>query len=410
MLAWSLDAAIAVGASRIVTVLPRQSEQIQEWLGGHDFCIQDEPLGTGHAVLAAAPNFADFDGVALIMFADTPLVTADTLTRLALSVDSTTSVAVLGFETADPHGYGRLVIDSTGQLKQIIEDKNANNNEQRITLVNGGIMAVRCPLLFDLLSQVQPNSQSGEIYLTDIIALANQNGHKVTCQIADEAEVSGVNDRADLAYLEAILQRRLRQAAMHQGATLIAPDTVFLSADTILGQDVTIEPHVVIGPNTNIGEGSTIKSFSHIEGTTLGSGCVIGPYARLRSGTEAGDGVKIGNFVETKKSFIGARSKANHLTYIGDSVIGTDANVGAGTITCNYDGFGKFKTIIGDRASIGSNTALVAPVKIGAGAIIGAGSTITADVPNDAIATTRSALDVRHDAAVRYRKIRNEQA
>ena len=409
MLAWSLDAAIAVGASRIITVLPPQSEQIQEWLGGHDFCIQDKPLGTGHAVLAAAPNLADFDGVALIMFADTPLVTADTLTRLALSIDTTTSVAVLGFETADPHGYGRLVIDSTGQLKQIIEDKNANNNEQRITLVNGGIMAVRCPLVFDLLGQVQPNSQSGEIYLTDIISLANQNGHKVTCQIADEAEVSGVNDRADLAYLEAILQRRLRQAAMHQGATLIAPDTVFLSADTILGQDVTIEPHVVIGPNTNIGEGSTIKSFSHIEGTTLGSGCVIGPYARLRSGTEAGDGVKIGNFVETKKAFIGARSKANHLTYIGDSVIGSDANVGAGTITCNYDGFGKFKTIIGDRASIGSNTALVAPVKIGAGAIIGAGSTITADVPNDAIATTRSALDVRHDAAVRYRKIRNEQ-
>ena len=240
--------------------------------------------------------------------------------------------------------------------------------------------------------------------------MANQNGHKVSCQIADEDEIAGVNDRADLAHLEAILQRRLRQAAMHHGATLIAPDTVFLSADTIIGRDVIIEPHVVIGPETNIGEGSVIKSFSHIEGATIGACCVIGPYARLRPGTNAGDGVKIGNFVETKKSVIGAGSKANHLTYIGDSVIGTDVNVGAGTITCNYDGFGKFKTIIGDGASIGSNTALVAPVKIGAGAIIGAGSTITADVPNDAIATTRSALDVRHDAAVRYRKIRNEQS
>ena len=197
---------------------------------------------------------------------------------------------------------------------------------------------------------------------------------------------------------------------MQQGATLIAPETVFLSADTILGRDVIIEPHVVIGPKTNIGEGSVIKSFSHLEGAIIGAYCVIGPYARLRPGTEAGDGVKIGNFVETKKSVIGAGSKANHLTYIGDSLIGTDVNVGAGTITCNYDGFGKFKTIIGDRASIGSNTALVAPVKIGAKAIIGAGSTITADVPNDAIATTRSALDVRHGAAVRYRKIRNEQS
>jgi len=346
----------------------------------------------------------------LIMFADTPLVTADTLTRLASSIDAKTSVAVLGFETADPHGYGRLVTDSNGHLTRIVEDQDTNEDEQRICLVNGGIMAVRCPLLFELIEQVQPNDKTGEIYLTDIIALANQNGHKVTCQIADEDEIAGVNDRADLAHLEAILQRRLRQAAMHHGATLIAPDTVFLSADTIIGRDVIFEPHVVIGPETNIGEGSVIKSFSHIEGATIGACCVIGPYARLRPGTNAGDGVKIGNFVETKKSVIGAGSKANHLTYIGDSVIGTDVNVGAGTITCNYDGFGKFKTIIGDGASIGSNTALVAPVKIGAGAIIGAGSTITADVPNDAIATTRSALDVRHDAAVRYRKIRNEQS
>ena len=410
MLAWSLDAAIAANASRIISVLPRQSEQIKDWLDGRDFCIQDKPLGTGHAVQAAASALADFDGVALIMFADTPLVTADTLTRLASSIDAKTSVAVMGFETADPHGYGRLVTDSNGHLTRIVEDKDASEDEQRICYVNGGIMAVRCPLLFELLKQVQPNDQTGEIYLTDIIALANQNGHKVSFQIADEDEIAGVNDRADLAHLEAILQRRLRQAAMQHGATLIAPDTVFLSADTIIGRDVIIEPHVVIGPETNIGEGSVIKSFSHIEGATIGACCVIGPYARLRPGTNAGDGVKIGNFVETKKSVIGAGSKANHLTYIGDSVIGTDVNVGAGTITCNYDGFGKFKTIIGDGASIGSNTALVAPVKIGAGAIIGAGSTITADVPNDAIATTRSALDVRHDAAVRYRKIRNEQS
>jgi bifunctional UDP-N-acetylglucosamine pyrophosphorylase/glucosamine-1-phosphate N-acetyltransferase len=410
MLAWSLDAAIAANASRTITVLPPQSEQIQDWLDGHDFCIQKKPLGTGHAVLSAASQLADFDGVALIMFADTPLVTANTLTRLVSSIDTSTSIAVLGFETSDPHGYGRLVTDSGGHLMRIVEDKDANDNEKRITLANGGVMAVRCPLLFDLLKRVQPNSQNGEVYLTDIISTANQNGQKVTFQLADEAEISGVNDRADLAHVEAILQQRLRYAAMQQGVTLIAPDTVFLSADTILERDVIIEPHVVIGPKTKIGEGSIIKSFSHVEGAKIGACCVIGPYARVRSGTEAGDGVKIGNFVETKKSIIGTGSKANHLTYIGDSVIGTDVNVGAGTITCNYDGFGKFKTIIEDGASIGSNTALVAPVKIGAKAIIGAGSTITADVPNDAIATTRSALDVRHGAAVRYRKIRNEQS
>ena len=410
MLAWSIDAAAAANATRTITVLPPQSEQIQDWLDGRDFCIQEKPLGTGHAVLSAAPQLADFDGVALIMFADTPLVTANTLTRLVSSIDKSTSIAVLGFETSDPDGYGRLVTDSSGQLTRIVEDKDADDNEQLINLVNGGIMAVRCPLVFDLMKQVQSNNRSGEVYLTDIVAMANQNGQKVTFQLADEAEIAGVNDRIDLAHLEAILQQRLRHVAMQQGATLIAPETVFLSADTILGRDVIIEPHVVIGPKTNIGEGSVIKSFSHLEGAIIGAYCVIGPYARLRPGTEAGDGVKIGNFVETKKSVIGAGSKANHLTYIGDSVIGVDVNVGAGAITCNYDGFGKFKTIIEDGASIGSNTALVAPVKIGAKAIIGAGSTITADVPNDAIATTRSALDVRQGAAVRYRKIRNEQS
>jgi bifunctional UDP-N-acetylglucosamine pyrophosphorylase / glucosamine-1-phosphate N-acetyltransferase len=408
MLAWSLDAATAANAARIVTILPRASEQIQDWLDGVEFCIQDEPRGTGHAALAAAPALKDFNGVAVIMFADTPLVTACTINRLAASVNDHTSLAVLGFETADPTGYGRLVTDGNGGVTRIVEHRDATADERRISLVNGGIMAVRCPLLFTWLEQAQANNKNDEIYLTDIVELATQAGSNVTCQVADESEIAGVNDRADLAYLEAVLQTRLRQNAMQQGASFIAPETVFLSADTIFGQDVIIEPHVVIGPGTQIGEGSIIKSFSHIEGTRLGACCVIGPYARLRAGTDAGDGVKIGNFVETKKSTIGAGSKANHLTYIGDSVIGADVNVGAGTITCNYDGFGKFKTIIENGASIGSNTALVAPVKIGAGAIIGAGSTITADVPDDAIATTRSALDVRQNAAIRYRKLRNE--
>lgn len=412
MLAWSIDAARAANASRIVTILPSESNQIRTWLDGHEFCIQSTPLGTGHATLAAAPVLKNFDGVAVVMFSDTPLVTAGTLTRLVATLDDNVSVAVLGFDAADPTGYGRLITDRNGELTQIVEHKEATAAQRRITLVNGGIMAVRCPQLFAFLEQVQANNNNNneEIYLTDIVAIAAHAGKKVRYLVTDENEIAGVNDRADLARLEAILQTRLRNSAMQQGATLVAPETVFLSADTVIGKDVIIEPHVVIGPGVQIGEGSIIKSFSHIEGAKLGACCVIGPYARLRSGTDAGEGVKIGNFVETKKSTIGARSKASHLTYIGDSVIGSDVNVGAGTITCNYDGFGKFKTVISDGASIGSNTALVAPVKIGAGAIIGAGSTITADIPNDAIATTRSAVDVRHDAAIRYRKLRNERS
>lgn len=406
MLAWSLDAAIAANANRIVTVLPKQSDAIIDWLGTHESCVQDPPNGTGHAVLAAQDSLAGFTGMALVIYADTPLVTASTLDRLAQAIDDGADIAVLGFQADNPAGYGRLVTKPDNSLVKIVEHNDATRAEQEITLVNGGIMAVRCPLLFELLAKVKPDNAKGEIYLTDIVQLANaQNLHVTTCTTTED-EIAGVNSRQDLAHIEAILQTRLRHAAMQQGVTMIAPETVFLSADARFARDVIIEPHVVIGPDTVIGEGCIIKSFSHIEGAVLGPCCIIGPYARLRPGTIADEGVKIGNFVETKNASIGAGSKANHLTYIGDSTVGEKANIGAGTITCNYDGFGKFKTLIGDGASIGSNTALVAPVTIGAGAIIGAGSTITADVPANAIATTRSAVDVRSDAATRYRSLR----
>ena len=409
MLAWSLDAAKAAAASRVITVLPKDSDSIIAWLDGQESCIQDPPQGTGHAVRAAKEQLADFHGVAIIMFADTPLVTAKTLTTLAAAVKDGSDIAVLGFETNDPTGYGRLVIGEDQCLKKIVEHTDANKIERAITLVNGGVMAVRCPLLFDLLEEVNPDNAKAELYLTDIVEIAANKALTVTCHITDEKEIAGVNSRQDMAHIEAILQDRLRNSAMDQGVTMRAPETVFLSADISFGRDVIIEPHVVIGAGTVIGDSSIIKSFSHIEGAVLGACCIIGPYARLRPGTNADEGVKIGNFVETKNATIGAGSKANHLTYIGDTTIGTGANIGAGTITCNYDGFDKFKTLIGDRASIGSNTALVAPVSIGAGAIIGAGSTITADVPSDAIATTRSALDVRHDAASRYRSSRSNE-
>ena len=409
MLAWSLDAAKAAAASRVVTVLPKESDSIIEWLDGQETCIQDSPKGTGHAVKAAREQLADFHGVVLIMFADTPLVTAKTLAALAAAVTDGSDIAVLGFEANNPAGYGRLVIGADQCLEKIVEHTDATKTERAITLVNGGVMAVRCPLLFDLLDEVKSDNAKAELYLTDIVEIATAKALAVTYRTTDEREIAGANSRQDLAHIEAILQDRLRSSAMDQGVTMRAPETVFLSADISFGRDVIIEPHVVIGAGTVIGDGSIIKSFSYIEDTVLGACCIIGPYARLRPGTNADQGVKIGNFVETKNATIGAASKANHLTYIGDTTIGTGANIGAGTITCNYDGFDKFKTLIGDRASIGSNTALVAPVSIGAGAIIGAGSTITADVPSDAIATTRSALDVRHDAASRYRSSRSNE-
>ena len=409
MLAWRLYSTKAAAASRILTVLPKESKGILSWLDGQESCIQDLPKGTGHAVMATRERLADFQGVVLIMFADTPLVTAHSLVNLTASITDGADIAVLGFEANNPAGYGRLITSNNQRLEKIIEHNDANESERTIKLVNGGVMAARCPLLFDLLDNVKPDNVKGELYLTDIIEIATTKNLSVKYQITDEREVAGVNSRQDLAYVESILQDRLRISAMNQGVTLQAPETVFLSADTSFGRDVVIEPHVVIGADTVIGERSIIKSFSHIEGSCLGADCVIGPYARLRPGTCAGDRVKIGNFVETKNSDIGSETKANHLTYIGDTTIGIGANIGAGTITCNYDGFGKFKTLIGDKASIGSNTALVAPVTIGAGAIIGAGSTITADVPSDAIATTRSAVDVRHDAATRYRSSRSNE-
>ena len=404
MLGWSLNAAQAVGAKRIVTVLPRNSETTQSWLGDIEFAIQKEARGTGHAVLAAKEKLADFSGIALVMFGDTPLITAATLDQLTDRIKDGADIAVLGFHTDDPTGYGRLICDKEGHLSAIVEQKDANEAERQINFVNGGVMAVACPLIFDLLDAVSDDNANGEIYLTDIVHIANERGHSVATCETDEAEITGVNNRADLARVEGIIQSRLRTAALDQGVTMHAPETVFLSADAVIERDVIIEPHVVIGGDTHIGEGSIIKSFSHLEGARLGPCCIIGPYARLRPGTIAGDGVKIGNFVETKNTNLAAGAKANHLTYLGDATIGEHANIGAGTITCNYDGTNKFKTLIGDGAFIGSNSALVAPVSIGANAIVGAGSTVTSDVPDNAIAIARGKQKNIDKAATGFRE------
>ena len=406
MLGWSIDAATAAGAKRIVTVLSPGSESIQSWLNGAPFAIQEQQLGTGNAVAAARDAVETDDGIAVVMFADTPLVTAESIASLAHAIEDGASLAVAAFEAADPSGYGRVVRDDKGNITGIVEDRDANSKQRTIRLCNGGIMAARTPLLFDLLASITNDNAKQEYYLTDIIGMATDAGHEVTYSLIEEAEILGVNDRADLAKAEAELQERLRTAAMQSGVTLIAPETVFLSADAVIEPDVIIEPHVIIGKGCHIGEGTIIRAFSHLEGTRLGSCCIIGPYARLRPGTEGGDGVKIGNFVEVKKTSLGAGAKANHLTYLGDASIGAEANVGAGTITCNYDGFGKHETLIGEGAFIGSNTALVAPVSIGARAIIGAGSTITRDVAADSIAVERANTSERAGAAKSFRQSR----
>ena len=390
MLAWALDAAMASGAEQCITVLPKDSAATQEWLGDAPVAIQDPPLGTGHAVIATETRLKHFDGLALVMFADTPLVTAGTLKQLCNLITDGNDVGVLGFDAEDPNGYGRLITNDNGHVEAIIEHNDASDEQRDITLVNGGIMAIRCPLLFDMLTQITPNNTKGELYLTDIVAIAHASGHSVKALVTDESEVMGVNDRVDLAVAEALLQDRLRMAALEAGVTMHAPETVFLHADAIIESDVTIEPHVVIGQGCHIGEGSVLRAFSHLEGAILGKCCIIGPYARLRPGTVAAEGVKIGNFVETKNAELGAGAKANHLSYLGDAEVGAAANIGAGTITCNYDGKNKNKTTIGKNSFVGSNSTIIAPIKIGENVTMGAGSTFNKDIPNNTLAIGRA--------------------
>ena len=409
MLGWSIDAARAAGATCTVAVLAPGSDEIETWLDDTTIAIQEEQLGTGNAVAAARGAVGMEDGIAMVMFADTPLVRADSISALVSKVADGAAIAVAAFEPADPAGYGRLLQAEDGSVHSIVEQRDATDAQQKIGLCNGGIIAVRTPLLFELLDQVTNDNAKGEYYLTDIVSLASAAGHPVAHSVIDETEVLGVNDRVDLAAAEAALQSRLRTTAMQAGVTMIAPETVFIAADAVIEPDVIIEPHVVIGSGCHIGEGSIIRAFSHLEGTRLGACCIIGPYARLRPGTNAGDGVKVGNFVEIKKTNLGAGAKANHLTYLGDATVGAEANIGAGTITCNYDGFGKYQTLIGDGAFIGSNTALVAPVTIGARAIIGAGSTITRDVGVDSIAVERAHTSEKAGAAAKFRETRQNK-
>ncbi|MEN3953005.1 bifunctional UDP-N-acetylglucosamine diphosphorylase/glucosamine-1-phosphate N-acetyltransferase GlmU [Iodidimonas sp. SYSU 1G8] len=399
-----LHAAAGLSPERTLVVLGKGMEPVARAVAPALVAVQDPPLGTGHAVLAAAEALDGFDGDVVVVFADTPLVTLDTFRAMLdrRRAEDDPAIVVLGFRPANPGAYGRLVVKK-GKLKRIVEAKDADEDERAIGLCNAGLMVIDGRHALDLLRAIGCENANGEYYLTDIVAIARERGLDAAVVEAAEDEVMGVNSRAELARAEAVWQARRRLHFMDEGVTLTDPATVFFSADTVLGRDVTIGPNVVFGPGVSIEDGVRIDAFCHIEGAHVASGARIGPFARLRPGADIGEDAHIGNFVEIKKSVIGKGAKANHLAYIGDARVGAQANIGAGTITCNYDGFNKHLTEIGEGAFIGSNSSLVAPVKIGDGALVGAGSTITSDVDADAIAVTRAPQKALPQGAAKFR-------
>ena len=370
--------------------------------------VQSEQLGTADAVKAAAPAYEACGGPVLVLYGDTPLLRAETLKAVLGELEAGADLVVIGFEAADPTGYGRLLFDDKSRLQGIREEKDATPAERALTLCNSGIMAFHASAtLSDLLSRIGNDNAKGEYYLTDAVALAHQDRLQTRVVLSNGEEVLGVNSRSELSVAEGLMQRRLRAAVMEHGTTLVAPDTVFLSYDTVVGRDVVIEPNVIMAPGVTIEDGAMIRGFCHLERARVGAGSTVGPFARLRPGAELAPGAHVGNFVEIKNAKVAEGAKVNHLTYIGDASIGPNANIGAGTITCNYDGFSKHRTEIGAGAFIGSNSSLVAPVKIGDGAYVGSGSVISKDVPDNALALTRATQEERDGWASKVRQRRS---
>lgn len=394
MIAHLIDAAADLAPERMSVVIGDHSPQVGDFSKiirpGIKVAIQSPPQGTAHAVMQALPALDGFSGAVLVLYADTPLVTPATLRALAGEIAKGAAVAVLGFTPEEPGAYGRLKLDKKGALAAIVEAKDAKPEELEITLCNSGVMAVDAAFLMKRLKDIDNKNAKSEYYLTDIVALARADGESCAVIEADADEVLGVNSRVELAEAESLFQNRMRKAAMENGATLADPATVYFSYDTMLGKDVVIGQHVVFGPGVTVADNAEIKPFSHLEGADVASGASAGPFARLRPGAQLKAGAKVGNFVEIKKAVIGDGAKVSHLTYIGDADVGADANIGAGTITCNYDGYGKFKTTIGKGAFIGSNSSLVAPVTIGDGAYVGSGSVVTKDVEPGDLAVARA--------------------
>ena len=397
-----------LGPERKIVVVGSGREQVERLVDsrGGDIAVQEKQLGTAHAVLQAEEALRGFEGDILILYGDTPLVEGETMAAMLnrLHAPDAPAVVVVGFRPEDPMAYGRILARDDGTIEKMVEYKDATPEERAVDLCNSGLMAARAEDLFALLRRVGNENAAGEYYLPDIVMLAGEDGRRSAVIEAEPWEMAGVNSRAELALVEGEWQRRRRLKAMADGVTLVAPDTVWFAHDTRIGRDCVIEPNVVFGPGVTIADGVTVRAFSHIEGASIAPGAEIGPYARLRPGAEIGEKAKVGNFVEVKKAKLGKGAKAIHLSYIGDAEVGEAANIGAGTITCNYDGFFKYGTQIGAGAFIGSNTALVAPVSVGAGAIVGAGSVVTKDVAADALAVARGEQKERSGWAVKFRE------
>ncbi len=407
MLLHLMASVAALSPARTVVVVGARREQVEAAVTGSGAVVvtQEPQLGTGHAVLQAEGALAGFEGDVLILYGDVPLIAAETMRGMItrLQAADRPAAVVLGFRPPDALAYGRILADADGRIDKMVEFKDATAEERAVDLCNSGVMAVRAADLWPLLARVGSDNAAGEYYLPDLIGLAAGDGRSSAVVETAAAEVAGINSRAELAAVEAVWQADRRARAMADGATLIAPATVWFSHDTVLGRDVTVEPNVVFAPGVEIADGVTIRAFSHLEGARVASGADIGPYARLRPGADIGEKAKIGNFVEVKKARIDAGAKVNHLSYVGDADVGAAANIGAGTITCNYDGFFKYRTRIGAGAFIGSNSALVAPVSIGDGAIVAAGSVVTGDVEADALALARGRQENRPGWAARFR-------
>lgn len=403
-------AAVPAGAGAAVVIGPNHdtvAREVADVAPDAQIFVQAERLGTAHALSMARAAVAKGVDDLIVVFGDTPLITRATLEGMRGPLADGASVVVLGFRAADPTGYGRLVIKGD-DLVAIREHRDASPDELRIDLCNGGVMSFAGRSALAILDKIGNANSKGEYYLTDAVEIARSMGLKAAVRETTEDEVRGINTKAQLAEAEKVMQDKLRKAALDAGVTMVAPETVFLSADTVFGKDVTIEPFVVFGPGVRVEDGAVVHSFSHIVEATVGKGASVGPYARLRPGTQLGEGARVGNFVEVKAAMIEKGAKVNHLTYIGDAHIGAGANIGAGTITCNYDGFDKHRTEIGAGAFIGSNSSLVAPIKIGAGAYVGSGSVVTRNVADDALVVARGQQVQKEGWAKRFRDMKSK--
>ncbi len=406
MLHHLLDSVMAAGAEKSVLVVGAKREQVEDAAKDYPIAIavQSEQLGTGHAVLQAREALSDFNGDILAAFGDVPMVQSSTISamREKLHTDANIACVVLGFRPDDAKAYGRIIADDDGSISKMVEFKDANDAERAVDLCNSGLILARSNDMFALLDRVTNDNAQGEYYLPDMVTIAIADGRPCAVIECADWEVAGVNSRSELAQVEADWQARRRNQAMDDGVTLIDPKTVYFSADTQIGRDVVIEPNVFFGPKVVVANGVKIKANSHIEGASLASGVEVGPFARLRPGAVLEENSKIGNFVEMKKATLGKGAKASHLTYLGDATVGANANIGAGTITCNYDGYFKYQTVIGEGAFIGSNSALVAPVTIGQDAIVGAGATVTTDVMDGELRLVRSPQSAKPGWADRF--------